>query len=168
MRLGPSGARRRRVFRRGDLEVLLLHLLTSGPRHGYDLTSEIEALAGSQYTPSPGTLYPALKKLEANGLVTASAPAGSRKRMYALTEAGSAKLIEQAAAAQRVLAALASAKPPASTKAGDQLRAALSLLKAAIEDHANSLGPQVEAQLASRLSDISLRIRREAADADHG
>jgi DNA-binding PadR family transcriptional regulator len=65
--------------------VLILVSLSGGPKHGYALIKDIEAIAG--VTLGPGTLYGALSRLEQSGLVEAL-PAEDRRRPYRLTGAG--------------------------------------------------------------------------------
>lgn len=81
-----------------DLELLILSLLASNARHGYEISTEIQNRTLGYYRPSPGVLYPALKHLRQAGLAVAEA-AGGRKR-YRMTPAGAALLEERR---QRVL-----------------------------------------------------------------
>jgi DNA-binding PadR family transcriptional regulator len=79
--------------------LLVLASLAEGPKHGYAITRDVEALAGVRL--GPGTLYGALARLEGNGLIEAL-PAEDRRRPYRLTGAGSAALAEQLRVLQRV------------------------------------------------------------------
>ncbi|MEQ6896415.1 PadR family transcriptional regulator [Microbacterium sp. KR10-403] len=74
------------VFSHGDLRLYLLKLLDEQPRHGYDLIQALTDRTGGTYTPSAGTIYPRLAKLEEEGLVTKTVD--GRKTIYAITEAG--------------------------------------------------------------------------------
>lgn len=78
------------VFSHGDLRLYLLNLLDEGPRHGYDIMQALSDRTGGTYTPSAGTIYPRLAKLEEEGLVTKSVD--GRKTVYAITEAGHAEV----------------------------------------------------------------------------
>ncbi len=78
------------VFSHGDLRLYLLSLLAEGPRHGYDIIQALADRTGGTYTPSAGTIYPRLAKLEEEGLVTKSAD--GRKTVYAITDAGRAEV----------------------------------------------------------------------------
>jgi DNA-binding PadR family transcriptional regulator len=73
------------VFSHGDLRLYLLNLLDESPRHGYDLMQALSDRTGGTYTPSAGTIYPRLSKLEEEGLVTKTVD--GRKTVYAITEA---------------------------------------------------------------------------------
>jgi DNA-binding PadR family transcriptional regulator len=77
----------RRFFRSGELHLVLLALLGARPQHGYELMSELSARFGPAYRPSPGSIYPALSALEAEGLVAATDD-GDR-RVYRVTATGS-------------------------------------------------------------------------------
>lgn len=74
------------VFQHGDLRLYLLLLLDESPRHGYDLIQALTDRTGGTYTPSAGTIYPRLAKLEEEGLVTKTVD--GRKTVYEITEAG--------------------------------------------------------------------------------
>lgn len=65
--------------------LLILTSLTAGDRHGYAISDDIEALTGQR--PGPGTLYGALSRLEAAGLVEAL-PGDQRRRPYRITPDG--------------------------------------------------------------------------------
>ncbi|WES63758.1 PadR family transcriptional regulator [Microbacter sp. GSS18] len=78
------------VFSHGDLRLYLLSLLNEGPRHGYDIMQALSDRTGGTYTPSAGTVYPRLAKLEEEGLVTKTVE--GRKTIYAITEAGRAEV----------------------------------------------------------------------------
>ena len=92
---GRHEGRRRRFFRSGELHLVVLALLAGRPCHGYDLMAELEAVFGATYTPSPGSIYPALASLEAEGLVEADEVVG--KRVYAVTPLGSEALARRGA-----------------------------------------------------------------------
>ena len=72
------------------LSYLLLGLLKRRPQSGYRLTQQIEATPMTRFSASPGAVYPALSRLTAAGLVTASAGSRGRGRgrVYALTQTG--------------------------------------------------------------------------------
>ena len=78
------------VFAHGQLRLYLLALLESGPKHGYELITELTARFGGTYRPSAGTIYPRLSRLEDEGLVTRTD--AERRSTYALTDAGRSEL----------------------------------------------------------------------------
>ena len=88
---------------RGQLESLLLAALAAGPAHGYDLIVRLRERSDGEFDLAEGTAYPALHRLEAEGLLEATwERAGGRKRkVYGLTSDGQKKLTEQRAAWSR-------------------------------------------------------------------
>ncbi|KQM80833.1 PadR family transcriptional regulator [Agromyces sp. Leaf222] len=78
------------VFAHGSLRLYLLALLAEQSRHGYELIQALSDQFGGTYTPSAGTIYPRLAKLEEEGLVTKAAD--GRKTVYEITDAGRAEL----------------------------------------------------------------------------
>jgi DNA-binding PadR family transcriptional regulator len=79
-----------RVFSHGRLRLYLLKLLDESPRHGYDVIRLLEDRFMGLYAPSPGTIYPRLQRLEAEGLVTQSKEGG--RKVYRITDAGREEL----------------------------------------------------------------------------
>ena len=78
------------VFAHGALRLYLLALLESGPKHGYELIKALSERFGGTYSPSAGTIYPRLGKLEEEGLVATEAE--GRRTNYRITAAGLAEL----------------------------------------------------------------------------
>jgi len=78
------------VFSHGSLRLYLLSLLDEAPRHGYELIQALTERFGGTYSPSAGTIYPRLAKLEEEGLVTKATE--GRKTVYQITDAGRAEL----------------------------------------------------------------------------
>lgn len=86
-----------REFQRGAVRLHILHHATEKEIHGAWLTTE---LAHHGYHISPGTLYPTLHRLEAEGLLTSEQRIvdGRARRVYRATNAGKAALAEDRAA----------------------------------------------------------------------
>jgi len=87
---------------RGDvlknhLELLVLTALKHGPAHGYAIIGAIRERSGGDFELLEGSLYPALHRLEHNGLVTSSwsQVSGRKRRVYKLSRKGRAVLQEQ-------------------------------------------------------------------------
>ncbi|MCS7145639.1 MAG: PadR family transcriptional regulator [Nitrososphaerota archaeon] len=72
---------------RGDIRLIILETLRSGPKRGYEVIKSIREMFGGWYTPSPGAVYPTLQWLEDEGLVE-SETTGDGKRRYRITEEG--------------------------------------------------------------------------------
>jgi DNA-binding PadR family transcriptional regulator len=84
---------------RGQLDALILAALAHGPAHGYAVISRLHERSQGAFDLPEGTIYPALHRLEAAGYVRSADERvqGRRRRVYALTAAGEAKLDEQRA-----------------------------------------------------------------------
>jgi DNA-binding PadR family transcriptional regulator len=78
------------VFAHGALRLYLLALLESGPKHGYELIKALNERFGGTYSPSAGTIYPRLGKLQEEGLVATQSE--GRRTNYRITAAGLAEL----------------------------------------------------------------------------
>lgn len=78
------------VFAHGNLRLYILNLLSESSKHGYELMQALDERFGGTYTPSAGTIYPRLAKLEAEGLVTKTTV--GRKSTYEITAAGRSEL----------------------------------------------------------------------------
>lgn len=78
------------VFAHGALRLYLLALLESGPKHGYELIKALSERFGGTYSPSAGTIYPRLGKLEEEGLVATHTE--GRRTNYSITPAGLTEL----------------------------------------------------------------------------
>jgi DNA-binding PadR family transcriptional regulator len=78
----------------GHLEVLLLAILSAGPAHGYAIIEELRRRSGGAFDLPEGTVYPALHRLDDAGLLTSewSTDSSRRRRVYALTRRGQARL----------------------------------------------------------------------------
>jgi DNA-binding PadR family transcriptional regulator len=83
-----------------DPGLLVLSSLAEGPKHGYAITQDVEAVAGVKL--GPGTLYGALSRLEGRELIEAL-PSDERRRPYKITAAGATALEEQLQMLDRVV-----------------------------------------------------------------
>src|SRR5579884_3387538 len=85
-----GGGRGRR--RRGQIRSALLRLLSEEPRNGYQLMQAIEELSDGRWSPSPGSVYPALSQLEDEGLIRPAERDGTK--VFELTDAGAEQVAE--------------------------------------------------------------------------
>lgn len=88
------------MFGHGELRLVLLTLIADRPRHGYELIQSLNDHFDGAYSPSAGTIYPRLAKLEAEGLVTKRED--GRKTVYAITDAGQREVDERRAEFHRL------------------------------------------------------------------
>jgi PadR family transcriptional regulator PadR len=79
---------------KGHLDALLLAALEDGPRHGYAVIEALRHSTDGRLDLPTGTIYPALHRLEAAGLIAGSwsVVAGRRRRRYQLTAVGAGAL----------------------------------------------------------------------------
>jgi PadR family transcriptional regulator, regulatory protein PadR len=80
----------------GTLDLLILKTLASrGPIHGYGITAHIQRISESALRVEEGSLYPALRRLEQDGLIEAEwqlSETNRRARFYKLTSKGRKQL----------------------------------------------------------------------------
>jgi PadR family transcriptional regulator PadR len=79
---------------KGNLDLLLLSVLSAGPAHGYAIISALRDRSEGMFDLPEGTIYPALHRLEDAGLLISSwaETDGRRRRVYGLTDRGAAAL----------------------------------------------------------------------------
>ncbi len=77
-------------FFKGDFKGLVLHLLEDRPMHGYEIIKALEERSRGFYKPSAGAIYPALRTLLRQGLVSVSGE--ERRKTYRITAKGKAYL----------------------------------------------------------------------------
>lgn len=94
----------------GTLELIVLQVLNAEPTNGYDLTLRIQAVSKDVLSVNAGSLYPALYRLEAKGLIKAewaNTETGRTAKVYAVTRAGRKQLADQRESWERFAGALA-------------------------------------------------------------
>ena len=117
------------VFEHGALRLYLLKLLDESPRHGYDL---MKSLSHGTYTPSAGTIYPRLARLERDGLVERYDDGG--RKTYRITDAGRAELAARADDLAQVESSVAGLAREIRTDVKDSVRALRDELRSAAKD----------------------------------
>lgn len=82
---------------KGNLDLLLLAVLTIGPAHGYQIAERLRRRSEGAFDLPEGTVYPALHRLEARDWIRSSwrVEAGRRRRVYELTGPGRRQLAAQ-------------------------------------------------------------------------
>ncbi len=99
----------------------MLELLRTRARYGYEIIKAIAELAGGEYSPSAGVIYPTLTLLAEIGHATVAQDSGGKKH-YAITPQGTAFLDSQRDASARIRARLASAASVAQARRAPQLQ----------------------------------------------
>ncbi len=84
---------------KGHVDMLLLAVIGAGPAHGYALIERLRERSAGRLDFPEGTIYPALHRLEREGLVESSwsRVGGRRRRVYALTRRGREALRRESA-----------------------------------------------------------------------
>ncbi len=93
----------------GTLDLIVLKLLLPGPANGWELTQNIQVVSRGTLDVNYGSVYPALRRLEARGLVAAkwgTSDNNRRARFYELTSAGRKQLAAERSEWERFAAAL--------------------------------------------------------------
>jgi PadR family transcriptional regulator, regulatory protein PadR len=91
-------------FLQGTVDLLILHALVAGPRHGYAIASWLESTSGGNILIEDAALYTALHKMEDRGWITAEwalSDKGKRAKFYELSAMGRAELRSRARSWQR-------------------------------------------------------------------
>jgi len=82
----------------GTLDVLILKALALGPHHGLGIARRVEQLTRGTFHVKPGSLFPALHRLEEKGWLSAAwgeSENNRRARFYRLTRGGQRRLREE-------------------------------------------------------------------------
>jgi DNA-binding PadR family transcriptional regulator len=123
--------RRERLFEQGDLKLVVLDLLQTRPRHGYEIIKAVEELAGGDYTPSPGVVYPTLTLLEEIGHATVTQETGGKKQ-YGITPEGIAFLAGQRESLERIRSRVESAGSVSDARRAPELQRCMQNFKTAL------------------------------------
>lgn len=171
----PLGMPATRKLSAHDLSLVTLALLDEEKSFGSQLGDRIDALSNGFYRPSPGMLYPVLKSLAEQGLITQRRE--GRRKYYSLTEEGSIYLTTQRTSAQRVTSRLDSAGRKLNAlfadlthSLGDETQAmplAQELLTARMDMKAalhesRGASPEAQRRILTLLQETTARIRQES------
>ena len=94
----------------GTLDLLILKTLALGPMHGWGIAQRLRQLSSEALQVQQGSLYPAVHRLEKQGLIRSSwgqSENNRRARFYELTRTGQRRLAEEAETWERFAAAVA-------------------------------------------------------------
>ena len=95
---------------RGTLDLLILKALALGPRHGLGVSQRIEQITEGTFVVKPGSLFPALHRLEEKGWLKGSwgeSANNRRAKYYTVTSSGHAQLKTEQENWERVSVAVA-------------------------------------------------------------
>ncbi|HVH58608.1 MAG TPA: PadR family transcriptional regulator [Vicinamibacterales bacterium] len=94
---------------RGSLDLLVLKTLSLAPMHGWGISQRVQQVSGGEFAINQGSLYPALQRLERDGLISSEWGVSDNKRQaryYRLTAAGRRALGNEVESWKRFAAAL--------------------------------------------------------------
>ena len=94
---------------RGSLDLLVLKTLSLAPLHGWGISQRVQQISDGVLEVNQGSLYPALQRLEKEGLITSrweTTENNRRARYYELTGAGRRALGDEVESWRRFAAAL--------------------------------------------------------------
>ena len=83
---------------RGHTDTIILNLLQSGDKYGYEITKLISSNSGGEYELKEATMYSSLKRMESEGYITSywgDETQGGRRKYYKITNSGKAHLKEK-------------------------------------------------------------------------
>jgi len=96
----------------GTLDLLILKALSTGELHGLGVSRRIEQMTGGTFAVQPGSLFPALHRLEESGWLDSrweSSENNRRAKYYTLTKSGTKQLGQETAQWNRIAVAIARA-----------------------------------------------------------
>jgi transcriptional regulator len=96
----------------GTLDLLILKALSAEPRHGLGVSRRVEQITGGAFRVTPGSLFPALHRLEEQGWLTSvwgESENRRRAKYYRITAAGRRQLTAESADWARVVQAMSAA-----------------------------------------------------------
>ena len=102
--------RKKTEMLRGTLDMLVLRTLELRPLHGIAIADRIRQVTGGAFAIGPGSLFPALHRLEQEGWIEGEwsvGDGGRRTRSYTLTRAGRRQLAIERRHWARIVAAVA-------------------------------------------------------------
>jgi PadR family transcriptional regulator PadR len=102
----------RTTLLQGTLDLLILKALATGELHGLGVSRRIEQITGGTFVVQPGSLFPALHRLEEAGWLTSAweqSENNRRAKYYTLTRAGRRQLGQETAEWNRIALAIARA-----------------------------------------------------------
>ncbi len=152
------------VFSHGDLRLYLLSLLAESPQHGYGIIQALTDRTGGTYTPSAGTIYPRLGKLEEEGLVTKTVD--GRTTIYAITDAGRAELAARESDLAGIESGLADSVRLIANEVRQSVQEAMKSLRADLASAANDERTAAQSKPRGASDDTRSTSREELHRAD--
>jgi DNA-binding PadR family transcriptional regulator len=157
---GRGHGRGERPLEQGDLRWLVLDLIATQPRHGYEIIKAIEDEFGGHYTPSPGAVYPTLTYLDETGLIASESQ--GNKKLYRITEEGLAARESNAKTIEAMRARMGEARERFGGPPAPEMMRAMENLRAAIRVRLSKgeLSPEAVASITTILDRAATEIER--------
>lgn len=127
----------------------LLALLAAGPKHGYQLKSELESATGEAWSVNVGQVYTTLGRLERDGLVSGDEPDDEGRQVFTITDAGRRETLQWFATA---------VERPVGTRDEVTLKVLLAVATRAA-DARSVIATQRAASMATLQDFVALRLR---------
>jgi len=102
--------RDRKDIPQGTLDLMLLRILAQEPMHGWGIMQRLRELTGDVFQVAPGSLFPALQRIEERGLASGEwgiSENNRRAKYYTITSAGRKQLVAEQASWKAVTSAVA-------------------------------------------------------------
>ena len=103
-------AKQKAELLQGTLDMLILRVLTAGPKHGYAIVRQIQQSSGDMLVVEEGSLYPALHRMDRRGWIQAEwglSESNRRAKYYRLTGSGRKQVQVESARWNRLVEAVA-------------------------------------------------------------
>lgn len=100
---------RKQELMKGTLDLLVLKTLQLEPRHGVGVADRIQQISGGTFVVKPGSLFPALHRLEQDGYIKGEwneTPEGRRAKYYRITASGQRQLATERKNWARIVVAI--------------------------------------------------------------
>ena len=110
--MSPATRRKHETLLQGTLDLLILKALAGGELHGLGVSRRIEQMTGGTFVVQPGSLFPALHRLEEAGWLESTweqSENNRRAKFYSLTKTGHKQLADETKAWNRIALAMSRA-----------------------------------------------------------
>lgn len=153
--------RREKMLDAADIRLLMLHFISQGAAHGYELIKSIEELSKGEYTPSPGLIYPNLTLLEEMECISVAEPQAARKACR-LEEKGRQLLEQNSALLAATLERLSSLAVLVTNRRRPEVERAIANMKTALNSRLSSatLSTQTLHAIIDALDEATRKIER--------
>ena len=153
--------RREKMLDANDIRLLILHFISQGAAHGYELIKSIEELSRGEYSPSPGIIYPNLTLLEEMDCIRVKDPQAARKA-FTLEAEGRRQLTLNQSELQAIIGRLTSMAVLVNNRSIPEVERAILNMKMALNTRLSQQGlaQQTLHDIIDALDDAAKKIER--------